>query len=126
MNSKQNGGGCPLTMNGGGNGALVGSQYEGAGEVNASNMLKSGTSYVSFDHNDSKLFAGSYPGVVKSVHQCGGKRRRKNRTQKKNKSNKSSKNQRKNKSNRRQNKKQNKSQNKRKQRNSRRRSQRKN
>ncbi len=122
MNSKQNGGGCPLSMNGGGNGVLVGSQYEGAGEVNTSNMLKSGTSYVSFDHNDSKLFAGSYPGVVKSVHQCGGKRRRKNRTQKKNKSNKSSKNQRQNKSNKRQNK----LQNRRKQRNSKRKSQRKN
>jgi hypothetical protein len=122
MNSKQNGGGCPLTMNGGGNGGLVGSQYEGTGVVNTSNMLKTGTSYVSFDHNDSKLFAGSYPGVVKSVHQCGGKRIRNNRTQKKNKSNKSSKKQRKNKSN----KSQNKSQNRRKQRNSKRKSQRKN
>jgi hypothetical protein len=95
MNSKQNGGGCLLKMNGGG-GHLMGSEYEGAGEVNVSNMLKSGTSYVSFDHSDSQTFSGSYPEVVKSVHQCGGKRRRsknqkRSRTQTKQRKNKLSK-----------------------------------
>ena len=75
----QNGGdSCGMKQFTGGSG-LEGSEYEGAGEVNSLDMLKSGTSYVSHDFNDTKQFAGSYAPVQGGTHQCGGKKRRKSR-----------------------------------------------
>lgn len=69
---------------------LVGSEYvsEG-GEVNSVDMLKSGSSFLSHDLNDTKSYAGSYAPIVKGVHQCGGKRStKKNRKSNKKRQNK--------------------------------------
>ena len=49
------------------------------GEVNSVDMLKSGTSYVSHDFENTAQYSGSYAPVVKGVHQCGGSKSRKNR-----------------------------------------------
>jgi hypothetical protein len=62
---------------------LTGSPFVSSGEGYDVNMIKTGSPYLSFDHSSSKLYSGSYPSVVKSVYQCGGKRqnRRQNKRQ---------------------------------------------
>ncbi len=68
--------------------SLEGTEYKSeGGEVNAPDMLKSGTSFLSHDFKDTEPFAGSYAPIMKGVHQCGGKKKgkksKKNKTQKK-------------------------------------------
>ena len=71
--------------------SLEGTEYKSeGGEVNAVDMLKSGTSFLSHDFKDTEPFAGSYAPIMKGVHQCGGKKKgkkgkksKKNKTQKK-------------------------------------------
>ena len=100
---------------------LVGSEFvsNGAGEINSVDMLKSGTSYVSHNlEGDTQTFGGSYAPVEKGVHQCGGAKKKNNKSNKKNnksnkKSNKSNKkNKKNNKKNNKSNKKNNKKSNK--------------
>ena len=96
--------GCGAKMMGGGS-ALEGSPYQSnGGEVNTSDMLKSGTSYVSYNLDSSKTFSGSYPEVVKGTHMCGGRRKRKgsrkNRSQRRKRNNRNNKSQRRNRNNR--------------------------
>jgi len=63
---------------------LVGSEYASSGgEVNSVDMLKSGTSFVAHDLENTKDYAGSYAPIVKGVHQCGGRKKRNSRKQKK-------------------------------------------
>ena len=64
---------------------LTGSAFEsGGGEINSTDMLQSGTSYVSHDlTGDNSTFGGSYAPVVKGVHQCGGGRKKKSRNARK-------------------------------------------
>ena len=65
--------------------SLTGSAFEGSGEINSTDMLQSGTSYVSHDlTGDNSTFGGSYAPVEKGVHQCGGGRRKKSRARKSN------------------------------------------
>ena len=65
--------------------SLTGSAFEsGGGEINSTDMLQSGTSYVSHDlTGDNSTFGGSYAPVVKGVHQCGGGRKKKSRNARK-------------------------------------------
>jgi len=65
--------------------SLTGSAFEsGGGEINSTDMLQSGTSYVSHDlTGDTSTFGGSYAPVVKGVHQCGGGRKKKSRNARK-------------------------------------------
>ena len=85
--------------------SLTGSAFEsGGGEINSTDMLQSGTSYVSHDlTGDNSTFGGSYAPVVKGVHQCGGGRKKKSRNgrnrSKKNKTRKNKKHNKKNKRN---------------------------
>jgi len=56
--------------------SLEGTEYKSeGGEVNAVDMLKSGTSFLSHDFKDTEPFAGSYAPIMKGVHQCGGKKK---------------------------------------------------
>ena len=65
--------------------SLTGSAFEGSGEINSTDMLQSGTSYVSHDlTGDNSTFGGSYAPVEKGVHQCGGGRKKKSRARKSN------------------------------------------
>jgi len=73
--------------------SLTGSAFEGGGEINSTDMLQSGTSYVSHDlTGDNSTFGGSYAPVEKGVHQCGGGRKKKSRARKSNRSNRRNRN----------------------------------
>lgn len=72
--------------------SLEGTEYKSeGGEVNAVDMLKSGTSFLSHDFNDTEPFAGSYAPIMKGVHQCGGKKKGKKSKKKMSKKNKTQK-----------------------------------
>lgn len=64
--------------------SLEGTEYKSeGGEVNAPDMLKSGTSFLSHDFKDTEPFAGSYAPIMKGVHQCGGKKKKGKKSKKK-------------------------------------------
>ena len=72
--------------------SLEGTEYKSeGGEVNAVDMLKSGTSFLSHDFKDTEPFAGSYAPIMKGVHQCGGKKKGKKSKKKMSKKNKTQK-----------------------------------